>query len=202
MKDIETPKRKYRMVARADATAATRERILDAAGALFGRSPKDGPLLEEVAKDAETTVQTVLRHFGSKEGLLEAALRRASQRVRTERGQAPVGDVPGAVRNLVAHYERYGDFVLRLLAEEDRIRFLRTMTDHGREIHREWVEHTFAPELAELDADPGARALLLAQLVAVCDVYVWKLLRRDMKLTVPQAEVALVELIEGLGLRS
>ena len=39
----------------------------------------------------------------------------------------------------------------------------------------------------------------MAQLVAVCDVYMWKLLRRDMKLNVSQAETALIELIEGLG---
>ena len=38
----------------------------------------------------------------------------------------------------------------------------------------------------------------MAQLVAVCDVYVWKVLRRDMKLGVAQAEVALIEMIEGL----
>ena len=37
-------------------------------------------------------------------------------RVRDERMRAPVGDVPGAVRNLVAHYEDRGDMALRWLA--------------------------------------------------------------------------------------
>ena len=38
----------------------------------------------------------------------------------------------------------------------------------------------------------------LAQLVAVCDVYTWKLLRRDAGLSRRQMEIALVELLEPL----
>lgn len=38
----------------------------------------------------------------------------------------------------------------------------------------------------------------MAELVAVCDVYVWKVLRRDMQLNPEQAETALIELIEGI----
>jgi AcrR family transcriptional regulator len=190
------PKRDYRMAARADAKAATRERILDAAEALFLRSASEGSSLEDLARGAGTTVQTVLRHFGSREGLLEAAVGRASERVRRERARAPVGDVPGAVRNLIEHYERYGDLVMRMLAEEHRVPLLGKIADDGRAIHREWVARTLAPQLAGLRS--GARRRRMAQLVAVCDVYTWKLLRRDMKLGSRQVESALIELIEGL----
>jgi hypothetical protein len=38
----------------------------------------------------------------------------------------------------------------------------------------------------------------LAQLVALCDVYTWKLLRRDAGLSRRQAELALVELLERM----
>ena len=38
----------------------------------------------------------------------------------------------------------------------------------------------------------------LAQLVAVTDVNVWKVLRRDMQLSRRQTQVAIVELIEAL----
>ncbi len=184
------------MGARAEAAAATRERILNAAGALFSRSTDAGSSLEDVAEGAGTTVQTVLRHFGSKDGLIDAILQRMSEPVRRERAQVPVGDVPAAVRNLVKHYERYGNFVMRVLAEEHRRPLVLKATDHGRELHREWVQRTFQPQLAALRG--SARTRRDAQLVAVCDVYVWKLLRRDMKLSVPQTEAALIELIEGL----
>jgi AcrR family transcriptional regulator len=189
-----TPKRRYRMSARADAKAATRERIIDTADAVFLRSPDEGSSLEDVAKGAGTTVQTVLRHFGSRDGLIEAVIRRASEPVRKERAHVPEGDVPAAVHNLVRHYERYGDMVLRLLAIEHRRPILRKATDRGREVHYEWVDNTFAPQLAALRG--AARERRRAQLVAVCDVYVWKLLRRDMELGIPQTETAIVELIE------
>lgn len=184
------------MVARAEAAAATRERILDATDELFLARFNDRFSLEEVGQGAGTTVQTVLRHFGSKEGVTDAAARRAAQRIRSQRALAPVGDVRGAVRNLIEHYEEHGDLAMRMLVEEHRTPFLREVTDRGRAVHREWVTRTFAPQLDRLRG--AARERRLAQLVAVCDVYVWKLLRRDMSLGQRQTETALAELIEGL----
>src|ERR1700735_2757639 len=100
---------------------------------------------------------------------------RGMARVRDERMRAPVGDVTGAVRNLVQHYEDRGDMVLRWLAEEDRNPFMHEIVDRGRGIHHEWVAQTFAPQLERATIDQRRR---LAQLVAITDVYVWKLLRR------------------------
>jgi AcrR family transcriptional regulator len=184
------------MVARAEATAAMRQRILDSADELFRSLASDRFSLEDVAAGAGTTVQTVLRHFGSKDLLLRAAVSRATERVRDQRMQAPVGDVPGAVKNLVEHYELHGDMVMRWLAEEDRNPFLQEIVERGRGMHREWVAHAFAPQLRRLRG--AVRRRRLAQLVAVTDVYVWKLLRRDMQLGREQTQVAIVELIERL----
>jgi AcrR family transcriptional regulator len=195
MKSEVAPKREYRMVARADATAALRERILDVTDELFG-SLSDRFSLEDVARGAGTTVQTVLRHFGSKDRVIDAAVRRTGERIRSQRGLAPVGDVTGAVRNLLEHYEEYGDRSMRLLAEEGRSPFLGEVTEYARAMHREWVARTFAPLLEQLRG--ATRERRFAQLVAICDVYVWKLLRRDLKLGLRQTELALVELIESL----
>lgn len=196
MKEEDEGKREYRMVARADATAATRARIMESTGALLWRSGGDGFSLEDVARDAATTVQTVLRHFGSKEGLIEATVRYGGELVIDERGRAPIGDVRGAVQNLIEHYERYGDVVIRMLAEEHRSPFMLELTERGRQLHREWVKRTFAPQLKGLRGAVCNRRV--AQLVVVCDVYVWKLFRRDMDMNVGQTEAAVVELIERL----
>src|ERR1700716_3537522 len=152
-------RRGYRMVARAEATAATRERILDSTDRLFLSLARAGVSLE----GAGTTVQTVLRHFGSKELLLRAGIDRASERIGRERMQAPVGDVLGAVANVVEHYEAHGDAVMRLLSE-DRNPVLSEVVDRGREFHREWVAHTFAPQVRPLRG--AVRRRRLAQLVA------------------------------------
>jgi AcrR family transcriptional regulator len=189
-------RRGYRMVARAQSSAALRERIVDSTERLFRDLASDRFSLEDVAAGAGTTVQTVLRHFGSKDQLLRSTLARTMDSVRDERMQAPVGDVSGAVRNLVKHYEDRGDMVLRWLAEEDRNPFMHEVLDVGREFHRDWVAQTLAPQLDRVTG--AAKRRRLAQLVAVTDVYVWKLLRRDMQLGRQQTQAAIIELIDAL----
>jgi hypothetical protein len=97
---------------------------------------------------------------------------------------------------LVDHYEEVGDGVLRLLSQEERLPGVRAVADRGRRYHRDWCERVFAPAL---DGRTGAdRARRLAQLVAVCDVSTWKLLRRDAGLSRGQTELALAELLQPL----
>lgn len=190
------PKRRYRMTARAQAATVTGERILDAAIAVFWQRPVDEIPLDEVARRAGVSVQTVIRRFGGKQGLFAAAAERETERVSRQRGQAPAGDVPGAVRNLLDHYEELGLPVLRLLAQEDRSPALRALADRGRAVHAEWCVRVFAPALA---GHRGAeRARRLAQLIAVTDVLTWKLLRHDRQLSRHQTELALIELLQPL----
>jgi AcrR family transcriptional regulator len=190
------PRRPYRMTARAEAATATGERILDAAIAVFWQAPVDEIPLEEVARRAGVSVQTVIRRFGGKHGLLAAAAERETERVTDQRARAPVGDVRGAVRNLLDHYEELGLPVLRLLAQEDRSPALRALADRGRAVHAEWCARVFAPALAGLRGADRARRL--AQLIAVTDVRTWKLLRHDRRLSRRQTERALIELLQPL----
>ena len=48
-------------------------------------------------------------------------------------------------------------------------------------MHREWCEQAFEPYLRHLSGSDHRRRL--AQFVAICDVYTWKLLRRDYRLS-------------------
>lgn len=198
--------RSYKQVARAKAQEHTRETLLQAAAEEVERDGWKQASLESVAERAGVTKQTALRHFGSKQGLLDAVINRTSSIVVKERAEAPIGDIPGAVANLMRHYERYGEIVTRLLPYRDAVvrvfgqdkrdSLVRRAVDSGHEVHEDWVLRTFEPQLAILD--PPTRRRRLAQLVAVCDVYMWKILRRDLGLDVPRAEEALVELIERL----
>jgi AcrR family transcriptional regulator len=181
------------MGARAEAAAATAERILDATVELFWEQPSDQVRLDEVARRAGVTVQTVIRRFGGRDGLFEAAAAREQGRVRESRAGVTPGDVPGAVAVLVDHYEELGDRVLRLLAEEHHVPALGAVAGEGRRLHREWCRRAFAPSLSGLSG--VARDRSLAQLVAICDVYTWKLLRRDSGLSRAQTEQAIVEML-------
>jgi AcrR family transcriptional regulator len=183
--------RTYTQTARAEATEQTREAILAAAIGLFRRGEFDANL-EAIADEAGVATRTVLRHFGSKDELVEAAIAAGSAAVRTER-RAPAGDVEAFAGALVSHYERDGDRVLQMLAAEDRYPLVREATEHGRRLHAELVGECFAADLEGLDR--AARAERLALLVAVTDVYTWALLRRRGGLSRKATEVAICGLI-------
>ncbi|MBC7292470.1 MAG: TetR/AcrR family transcriptional regulator [Actinotalea sp.] len=193
MKNAE--RRPYRMAARAQSAAATGERILDAAVALFWERPAEGVVLADVAERAGVTVQTVLRRFGSKEALFEACLQRETARVAHERSLPPGPSLEEAVRVLVDHYERDGAGVARLLAEERRSAVVARVAEHGRAVHRAWCEAAFAGPLT--DRSGPERDRLLAQLVAVCDLGTWRTLR-GCGLDRAETERALVELLRPL----
>jgi len=191
-----TSPRPYRMVARAANVVATGERILDAAVEAFWERPSDQISLDDVAWRSGVSVQTVIRRFRGKDGLLAAAIERESERVRRQRDPTAVTDAVGAVAQLVTHFEAMGDRVLRMLAEETRIPALRHVVDGGRRAHRNWCKRVFASELAGLGV--ARRRRRVAQLVAVCDVYTWKLLRRDAGLSRKETHLAVLELLKPL----
>ena len=189
-------KRPYRMGARAEKAAETGRRILEATIALGPEMLSDRASLDDVAALAGVTVQTVIRRFGSKEKLIAAASREAGKRVRDQRAEAPVGDVGGAVKNLIEYYEEWGDGQVRFQAQEDRFPAIRQITDSGRALHREWVERTFAPMLEGWEG--RGRERRLAELITVTDLMVWKLLRHDLGLSQDQTELAIEELLTAL----
>lgn len=184
------------MRARAESAAATAERILTAARARLGREPYDVVTLEDVAADAGVTVQTVLRRFGSKERLVRAIAEAAQPGIFAQRDEAPSGDVEAAIANLVEHYEQAGDEVLHLLRQEHRVPAFAEITAAGRAFHARWVDRVFAPWLARRSGVDRSR--LRAQLIAVCDVHTWYLLRRQAGLSRRATRQALRELVEGI----
>lgn len=190
--NIESAKRTYRQSARAAAAEATADRILDAFFRQFLDHWFDEIRLEDVAREAGVSVQTVIRRFGSKEGLIDPMQERLGREVRGRRAVAP-GDVDGAVSSLIEDYEMVGDLVLRMLAQEDRYPAVRRMTDRGRSDHRDWISRAFEPWLEAMA--PDARAKAGDALVVAADLYVWKLVRRDMKRPVSDYRMLLERMI-------
>ena len=164
------------MTARAEAVAQTRERILRAVLALASNHPLASISLAAVAADAEVSVQTVLRQFGSRDELIDAAVEVAHQQIAAER-TATAKDVPEALSALVDSYEKGGDASILLLGQEPTDPRAARIATLGREFHRSWVEDVFAHRLGDT-AGPD-REEMIDMLVVASDVYTWKLLRRD-----------------------
>lgn len=192
----ETPTRQYHMTARAAAAEQTERNILAAAVALWRERSVDDITLQLIAERAGVTVQTVIRRFGSKEGVIEACIERDAAGIETARETAAPGDAGAALDALLAHYEQDGDAVLRNLAVEERFPTARTIAEAGRSVHRAACARVFAPYLpGPGDADYGSR---LDAFVAATDIFIWKLLRRDLGRSVDETGRVMRRLIDGL----
>jgi AcrR family transcriptional regulator len=156
------------MSTRAAAADETRDRILDATIALALETQRLDFPLDDVAARAGRSVQTILRRFGSRDGLIQQAVERGSARVAAERRPARPGDVAAALALLIEHYEQWGPFMLRLQSLESDPD-AGGITAGGRLLHRDWVTEVFAPETDELTD----------LLVVATDLSTWKLLRVD-----------------------
>jgi AcrR family transcriptional regulator len=189
-------RRRYRQVARAEGQDQTRSALLDAARREFLAGRFERVSLEQLAGAAGVTKQTLLRHFGSKDGLLEASAQRERERIAAHRFQAPAGDVPGSVENLLAHYEQEGELALTIGALADRGGVLGQIAADAKRLHYEWVEHAFAQQLACVRG--AARKRRRAALIAVCDVTTWRVLSHDLGLSEAEVRRTLIEVIDGL----
>ena len=105
------------MRARAEAAEHTRLRIIGAAIELAAEKPVAAITLPLIAERASVSVQTVLRQFGSREGLIEEAAESGRAAVLAERRADP-DDIEGSFDALIDHYEARGDGVLLLLGQE------------------------------------------------------------------------------------
>jgi AcrR family transcriptional regulator len=198
MRDMksETPSRGYRMAARARAAAQTGRDILAATAALWRERPIDEITLAAIAERAGVSVRTVIRRFGSREGVIAACIEADAAGIIAARGQAEAGDVDGALAVLLAHYERDGDAVLRTLAVEETVPEARAIVQAGRAGHREWCARVFGPHLpAPADGAYGTR---LDAFVAATDLYAWKLLRRDLGRSPGETAGVIRTLVDGL----
>jgi AcrR family transcriptional regulator len=194
--NVPISRREYRMTTRAVAAERTARRIVDAAVAVWHGGSAEDLTLEGIAARAGVSTRTVIRRFGSREGVIEAAIEAEAARITSARESAPADDLEGGLRALLRHYEEDGDAVLRTLALEDRVPLARTIAERGRASHRAACADRFASHLPAPD-DP-AYATRLDAFVTVTDIYVWKLLRRDLGRSLPETRDVMRALVEAL----
>jgi AcrR family transcriptional regulator len=189
--------RPYKQVARAQSRQRTREALLDAAIEEFTQGHWEKVSLEAVAARAGVTKQTLLRHFGSKDGLLLQALANSGAEMLEQRWSAPRGDVEGAVDNVLDHYEAWGERSLRVGAWlQSGPPPLANISQMARQLHYDWVEYAFGPQLKRLKGQ--ARIRCRAALIALCDVHTWWLLSHDLGLERSEVRAILTNAIERL----
>ena len=192
-------RRPYRMDARAEAAEATRVRIVETARKLWWDCYYDEVSLQEIADGAGVSLQTVIRRFGSKDGLLVAVSQHISPGVMAERDAVPPGDIDAIVGHLVPHYEEMGDPMLRLQSLEDRLPAVKEALRLPRAMHREWLARTFAKFLP--DPQSPEYNWRIAMFASAVDLHTWQVLRREQGLSVDETARAMREMLERLTRR-
>ncbi|WP_182909438.1 TetR/AcrR family transcriptional regulator [Microbispora sp. H13382] len=190
-------RRPYRMGARAAAAEVTRTRVVEAAAALWRRRWYDDVTLQHVADEAGVSVQTIVNHFGGKDGLADAVAERVASQAALTR-EVPAGDVAAIVAVLFEDYERHGDANVLWTAQMDRVPAIARAAADARVRHRAWLEQVFADRLP---AQGPAREHALNLHYAATDVYLWKLWRRDLGLSREDAERAMRDLLTSIDPR-
>ena len=193
---MERTTRPYRMTVRAVTTAHTATAILEATWELFEDKPFAEITLADIAARSGVTIQTVLRRFGDKDAVFAAMFAKLGTDVIERRGRAHPNSIDDIVDTLVDNYELSGRLTLRMLAEEATTPAVRDVLAAGRTYHREWCMTVFSDALAGLPRTHRARRL--AQLVAICDLHTWEVLRVSSGLSLRATKLALSEMLAPL----
>jgi AcrR family transcriptional regulator len=187
--------RSYDMTTRGEGAASTRDTIARAAAVLLMERSLEDITLTAIARAAGVSHQTVLNHFGTKEGVASAAVDEIMRGTEDLRASAVPGDLRGAVRIVVDQYEQSGDSNVRWAMSAERLGSFAPRVDQARAYHQEWLARVFADSLPRGTA---ARRRTINALHAATDVYTWKLLRRDLGLSRRETEKTMADLVVGV----
>jgi len=178
---VEKPTRRYELRKRADAMAATRRRITEAAVELHGTVGPARTTMSAVAERAGVQRQTVYRHFADEQELLAAcSAHYGALHPWPDAGRwAAIGD-PGerlrvALDELYGWYEATGDMWTRVLRDETLVAAI----GPALAPFRAYLDEAARVLAAGWGARGGRRATLLAATRHAVDFHTWRSLARD-----------------------
>jgi AcrR family transcriptional regulator len=174
----------------------TKIEIIKAFGTLWSNYSIKDITLEKVAKEAGVTTKTILRKFESKEGLTNESLSYLAAEIESERTTTKVGDIDDILKALLSNYEKMGEAAIRTINLESELEIARQIGAKGRALHRDWCIRMFAsylPNEKSIDYE-----IQLTSFIAATEIYLWKLMRKDLKLSKEKTFSIFKNLVEGL----
>lgn len=185
------------MSVRARQVAQNDQKILNAMSDLWIEWPLSEITLDKISQRSGVTVRTILRKFGSKDGLLEACIENDADRFTQMRMQVTPGDLDGILEALLAEYELMGDALIRTLTVEYNFHSTQVLLQKARTIHREWCAFVFEPYLPSKSSENYET--VLSAFIASTEFYLWKLLRSDLGKSLQQCKQILMHMLESLA---
>ncbi|MHB8133178.1 MAG: TetR/AcrR family transcriptional regulator [Anaerolineaceae bacterium] len=168
----------YRASIQSEIRELTHKRILDAVWDLSLDFWLDEITLSQIADRANVSVQTLFRHFDSRDVLIEKSLENFIQTIRDLRSDTLDVSVQSIVDTLLNSYEQNGNWFFRLQSQENRFPGRAKWNRAWQEIQLEWVQRNFSVYLQALS--PINQQELEQILVGMTDVHFWKVYRHDL----------------------
>jgi AcrR family transcriptional regulator len=187
--------RSYTMVARVTSVDETRQRILAAARTLFFEQWYEDVTLAGIAEAAKVSHQTVLNHFGSKDGVFASLAEVVEAETGDRKAAASRGGTAAALDLLLEQYEAAGLANARLVMQEHRSGAVHDVLERARARHRAWVEEVWADHLPP---SGPARRQKVAALLAATEVMAWKAIRHDYGFSRRDTAAAIHAVVAGL----
>lgn len=186
--------RAYRQEKRAQELDERRAATIEAVFALWAERGFEGVTLQSVADQAGVSLKSVVRYFGTKEGLLRACLDASVAREEGARDVTP-GDVRAVVATLAERYEQLADRIVRDAEIEFRYPVMAEWVARARASHRDWLGRAFAPWLP---ASGRVRKERLGALFWATEIRSWWALRHALGHDRASAERVMKSLLDAL----
>ena len=156
----------------------THQRILDAVRNLSLDFWLDEITLNQIADQANVCVQTLFRHFDSRDELIEESLENFIHVIQDQRPDTRDVSVQSIVDILLNNYEQNGNWIFRLQSQEKRFSGIAKWNRAWQETQLEWVQRNFAVYLQALSTINQQE--LEEILFSLTDVQFWKIYRHDL----------------------
>ncbi len=162
----------------AQLVAMTRQKIFSAVRELLREQWLEDLTTQNIAAAAGVSVQSLYRHFRSREDLIACALDEVLLVDASFPALPQQLSLAGILEGLGAYYESHGSIMLKLKNQASRQTQIAIQWQQLQARHREWVEANFEIFLQSLY--PAQRQGLADQLTCLTSLEIWAVYRLDL----------------------
>ncbi|NTW44838.1 MAG: TetR/AcrR family transcriptional regulator [Anaerolineaceae bacterium] len=189
-------KKPYSATIQMEIKTHTNQRILAAVKALTLDFWLDEITLFQIAEKANVSIQTLFRHFGSREQLIQHAVNLISADILSQHAIPDEVSVQSIVSNLNEYYDLNGLFIIRLRSQAARLAEFEDFQVGWQNSHHQWIQNSFAIYLQALTTI--SQNELADTLFGLTDVHFWYVYHHELRKSRQELNIIWVRILRSL----
>ena len=174
----------------------TKKRILAAVKTLAMDYWLDEITLFQIADKAKVSIQTLFRHFGSRDQLIRQAVNLISAEILMQHAIPEEVSVQSIVSNLIDYYELNGQWIIRLRSQAERLAEFDEFQAGWQNSHHRWIEDSFAIYLQALTT--VSKNELADTLFGLTDVHFWYVYHHELRKSRQELNLIWIRILRSL----